>query len=613
MKTTNLQDAILRIGEVSGIEGRKIVVKVDKNKNASDLIFDGKIIKNISVGNYIEIKKGFLSIIGKTDGEYIDDNRLGKTEYDIIQNNRYLKISLVGYINDKGNFIGGIKEMPLLGNEAFILPDKKIQEIHNFSSKSTDLLISIAKTDSEEIPIKLPIDGIFNSHIAIFGNTGSGKSNTLASLYQSLFLRCNEFDKFRENCKFAFFDFNGEYCGLECLTKEKIVYSLSTNKETGDKIPLSYQDFFDLETLSILIEATEKTQKPFVRRTLYKYLRWKKNGSDFNQIKDNLHKEIINTLKLSLKELTDRLLDYLQDVFELLVDFETTETLREDIRYHGGNRTYYLENENGIRYFNGDPDAITSTNMYKVVDTIGSNCFTRLSPLSQFYIFLILQLIDDLQKYKIQNEHIYPVINRMKSRQSSIEKIVSIEEEPDVWKQKNCIVFDLLDISIEMKKMIPLMIVKNLYHAHKKERNQKSLNIIVDEAHNILSSSSARETEEWKDYRLETFEEIIKEGRKYGVFLTIASQRPNDISETIISQAHNYFIHQLVNERDLRTIGNAISYIDKLTEESIPTLSVGTCIFSGVATPMPIKIKIDELAEIKKPKSHTLKFSDLLK
>ena len=107
------------------------------------------------------------------------------------------------------------------------------------------------------------------------------------------------------------------------------------------------------------------------------------------------------------------------------------------------------------------------------------------------------------------------------------------------------------------------------------------------------------------------FEEIIKEGRKFGVFITIASQRPNDISETIISQAHNYFIHQLINQRDLLTIGSSVSYIDKITEESIPTLSIGTCIFSGIATPMPLKIRINELPDSQKPDSHTIKFHNL--
>ncbi|TOG15365.1 hypothetical protein CGJ07_24370, partial [Vibrio parahaemolyticus] len=67
----------------------------------------------------------------------------------------------------------------------------------------------------------------------------------------------------------------------------------------------------------------------------------------------------------------------------------------------------------------------------------------------------------------------------------------------------------------------------------------------------ILSQQSVREQANWKDYRLELFEELIKEGRKFGIFLTLSSQRPADISATIMSQLHNFFIHRLVNDRDL--------------------------------------------------------------
>lgn len=186
----------------------------------------------------------------------------------------------------------------------------------------------------------------------------------------------------------------------------------------------------------------------------------------------------------------------------------------------------------------------------------------------------------------------------------------------DLWDSSNIVIVNMHDLNIDMKKTVPLLLAKHIYNNHKRlnrKRNEKSLSIIIDEAHNILSKQSFREKEDWKDYRLETFEEIIKEGRKFGVFVTISSQRPNDISETIISQAHNYFIHQLINQRDLQTIGNAVSYIDKVTEESIPTLPVGTCIFSGIATPMPLKIKIDELPDDEKPDSKTLKFSDITK
>jgi len=69
----------------------------------------------------------------------------------------------------------------------------------------------------------------------------------------------------------------------------------------------------------------------------------------------------------------------------------------------------------------------------------------------------------------------------------------------------------------------------------------------------------------------------------------------------------------LINQRDLQTIGNAVSYIDKITEESIPTLSIGTCIFSGIATPMPLKVRINELPDEQKPDSHAIKFESFLK
>lgn len=83
---------------------------------------------------------------------------------------------------------------------------------------------------------------------------------------------------------------------------------------------------------------------------------------------------------------------------------------------------------------------------------------------------------------------------------------------------------------MEFKKIIPLIICKYFYEKQRQSFYNRSLHIIIDEAHNILSTSSKRESQTWKDYRLETFEEILKEGRKFGTFLTISSQRPSDIS-----------------------------------------------------------------------------------
>ena len=63
-----LDDSIFKIGKVTSVDGRVVSVTVDKAKNTSHLVFRGELLKNVAVGSYIKIAKGFTSIIGKVDG-----------------------------------------------------------------------------------------------------------------------------------------------------------------------------------------------------------------------------------------------------------------------------------------------------------------------------------------------------------------------------------------------------------------------------------------------------------------------------------------------------------------------------------------------------------------
>ncbi len=106
------------------------------------------------------------------------------------------------------------------------------------------------------------------------------------------------------------------------------------------------------------------------------------------------------------------------------------------------------------------------------------------------------------------------------------------------------------------------------------------------------------------------FEEIIKEGRKFGTFLTIASQRPSDISPTIISQLHNYFLHRLINNQDIKAVERTISYLDKVSFESLPILPTGTCVFAGMIANAPVVIDIGAIPEQYEPKNKTMTLID---
>lgn len=616
MKTYNslVADSVLRIGEVCEVDGRKVFIQVDKNKNLSDIFFDGDILKNISVNSYIEIRKGFLSIIGKVNGEKIEEEFAPSRRYSNYdhtnKNKRILSVSLSGYLTKGGHFFGGTKELPLIGNEAFILTKEKLHQIHNLLKHKDDLAITIATSDADGFEVNFPIDGLFNSHIAVFGNTGSGKSNTLASLYQELctVLTNHNADAFRENSRFLLLDFNGEYAEPDCITTYKKVYNLSTRMPRGgDKIPLDQNSLLNLEILSTLSDATEKTQKPFLKRTLRLIDEVKNATNPLDYFQGILRDQVTRALQVTDKQLASLLMDYFRELIPrstnqngVLVD------IANDIEWHNTLNYYFSKNSGKNNPFEQNQHLIPNTLIYGNVGNINFNS----NILSYVIDFLYVQLINDLLTNRAQNEHISPAINKLKSKRDDFEKIFDTNGG-NFW-GKNFAVVNLNDVNLEMKKTVPLLLAKRVYAEQKLDADGKSLSIIIDEAHNILSRDSFREEEAWKDYRLETFEEIIKEGRKFGVFVTISSQRPNDISPTITSQAHNYFIHKLINQRDLETISSAVSYIDKITEESIPTLSTGTCIFSGVASQMPLKINVNELSKSAKPKSHTRRFSELV-
>lgn len=604
-----LRDAVLRVGEVSAVEGRKIYVQVDRNKNLSDMFLDGDILTNVAVNSYLEIRKGFLSIIGRVEGERVQSDT--SDDWDdqaqtVNPNKRILTVSLSGYIDELGVFTGGTRELPLIGNEAYLLTRQKVHLMHNLVQEGSPS-VNIATLFGEDIDIEFPIDGLFNSHIAIFGNTGSGKTNTLAALYQALLrtLRQRDNERFTTHTRFVLIDFNGEYLGKECITSEKKVYNLSTRTMNGDKVPIELSALLDVEVLSILVEATEKTQKPFIRRTLrfFKHVQEAHNSEEY--FKGVLRSKVKDTLQLADKLRANLLIDYLE---EILPDTDLeghTVDLRGDIEWFNQNNEFRLRD--GSAYLHQHPQRIPDTILYKQVDRFSFEA----NFLDNLVFALYLQLITDVITNRAQNEHIAPLINRLKSKKYEMEKLFSFDGEQTFW-EKNVVVVNLHDVNLEMKKTIPLLLAKKLYDEQKSEGKDRTLSFIIDEAHNILSKQSAREAETWKDYRLETFEEIIKEGRKFGVFVTLASQRPSDISPTIASQAHNYFIHRLINQTDLNMIASAVSYVDRVTEESIPTLPTGTCVFSGVVTQVPLKIHVRELDAASRPTSSTKKFSDMV-
>lgn len=616
MSSQNLQngaimkESIFIIGRVSSVEGRRVKVCVNKDKNLSHISYKGKIIKNVSVGSYVKISKGFIEIIGKVEGEYISREKIFNEEYkkEEIKIVRYLDVSLFGHF-DGDRFKQGIKEMPLIDNECYLLDKNEFNKLHQFFGNGEKTIKIGTLTEEPSQEIKISIRKLFASHIGIFGNTGSGKSNTLAKVYSELFHECQSQSAFVEKSRFVLIDFNGEYIKDGMITTNKKVYNLTTRVDSSDKYRVKRENIERHEVISVLLEATEKTQKPFLTRALdNKFL-----DDDFeNRSKTNIEK-IVKTV---LHKVDTNWLPVLTELFKDLAKLDISKNnyaqtilanLSSGTLKFFLNSSYYIGEKNGTGdgriFYNEKPDVVFSAAFPNLADiVIDSLSFEKIKfkILSQYYHEIINGYSNP--------EHIRPLMGRMFKKFDMLSKIVEVYEDNSKGEQVSFEVINLKEVNLEMKKTLPLIICKQLYDEHKDshEFDNRSLHIIVDEAHNILSSSSERESETWKDYRLETFEEIIKEGRKFSTFLTISSQRPYDISATIISQLHNYFIHRLINENDIKAIEKTIAYLDKLSFESIPVLSIGSCFVAGLASDIPVKVDIELLPLDRQPKSETI-------
>lgn len=601
-----LYQSVFKVGTVCSVDGREVKVRVDKTKNTSHILFKGALIKGVSVGAYVKIIKGFTPIIGKVDSEMLKPKESVIPEYHSSQDDfeRILVVKLVGYITPE-KFERGIIELPLIDNECYLLNMDEFASIHSFAKKGEPIITIGSLSTDQQVRISLGVNNLFASHVGIFGNTGSGKSYTLSKLYHELFALYDGNEKFNQKARFLFFDFNGEYSGAKSISEGKTVYSLSTRTENGgDKLPLGGDDFLDPQLISMFANATEKTQRPFIQRTIKLYKRIK---DDEDKARAYLQAQVCSILEMSDKVKGDTLMDYLEQILPKIYDQRTGVEigLRSDIRFHNTNSYYYKVDPNQSPYqtnFRDNPGGEMDTTLFRQA---GSYTFPD-NVVEHFIHVMYMQLIFDVLNNRAMNEHIAPAINKLKASAPSIGKVFDFSGKGNFW-SSNKVVVSLRDVNLDMRKMVP-MILTSKFYTEKKESKDKTtyLNFVVDEAHNVLSRQSERESEEWKDYRLEVFEEVIKEGRKFGIFLTIASQRPSDISPTIISQLHNYFIHRLMNERDIEQIRNTISYLDKVSVESLPILSTGTCVVAGQMVEMPVVVKIDKITDGYQPDNTTI-------
>src|SRR5699024_1056075 len=133
--------------------------------------------------------------------------------------------------------------------------------------------------------------------------------------------------------------------------------------------------------------------------------------------------------------------------------------------------------------------------------------------------------------------------------------------------------------------------------------------LVLEEAHSFVGrDSNAGEVPTTRELCRETFERIAREGRKFGLGLVLSSQRPSELSATVLSQCNSFLLHRLVNDRDQDLVGRLVPDALGALLRELPSLPSRQAVLLGWATPIPTLVEIHELPESQRPRSSDPEF-----
>lgn len=613
-----MKTSIKKLGVIVGVDGDISQVGMYHLSNDAEYLWYGDVLQGAKIGAYLTILQNNVKIIASVVTEKVADqkNTIRSTEFD----NRFSKNSInrIVHLKTKGviendEFQVTSQYVPMIGNEVCITSKKDLELIYGINKSEPTISIGQSILEGQVVP--LSINKIFASHIGVFGNTGSGKSNTLHKLFLELFR-----SEYRENIlkysKFYIIDFNGEYTkddSFGVAGTHKKVFNVKTRSKTSKKIPITEKYLFDPDILSILFGATSATQVPFLRKAM-------KEWNEKEHTGEVIAKFVVGTLKKILTTGDAALSDSRDNWIKVAKSYIAKDNWKifnqvSSLSYYAASKAYFTQGEERI-YLNDKSDLTEQIEKKLQIDEIRqklAESFDSLDLIDRLKFFLDFQKVHYSTWKSTNIEHINPLFHRIDTALNSLKKVVKVKKNITTdFSSLNII--NLVHANQEITRLIPMLISKMIYDQQKTKIAGKDVtctsHLIIDEAHNILNAQNHSVGDTWQDYRLNIFEEIIKEGRKFGFYLTLSSQRPADISPTILSQVHNYFIHRLVNDNDLRMLVNTMPTLDKTSFNKIPSLGKGEVIITGNAIQVPVFVKVEK-EKIIRPNSDDVILTEL--
>lgn len=634
------------IGKVVSVAADRFVVEMHSGTDNFTVVGFDDVHYVARLGSFLMIPAQAEYVVAEVVGlrERDQSGARADGELDRVNSAKYLDVVPVGMLpmQGAGKFRFGVSLFPSLYADVLYALDTELDRIFD-----TDVAVipSIGNEEGpcepaeatrfrnlpigqsvifEDYEVKVRIDDFFGGHVAVLGNTGSGKSCTIASILQALFEKPDEHHA--RGATFVVLDVNGEYHRAFAELPDRADIGVQRVILDGSAADGTFRVphwFLDLSEWELLLQASERTQVPILRMALGMATLFGTNNADaLNTYRNHI---LATCLTQILGDETPpgaketRIRGILQRFKTAEINVAALDTwITTDFGKMPklGQAYDFLAGKDGVGGFI-DPDLKfpdydgTPFDFTALGDAIDLALLYQEAHGNRQIRDYCAQMVTRFKALEERSDYSFLRHEAAESQMDAdnfLAGILGLEEiEAGHTKTAQIVIIDMNAVEDEVVELVSAVISRMIFRLLRQAdpRNRFPVHLLLEEAHRYVASTPSR-------YAMDAsriFERIAKEGRKYGLFVLVASQRPSELSKTVLSQCANFVVHRIQNPDDLSQIRQMTPFISDSVLRRLPSLPKQHALVFGNSVNLPTTFKVRSAAPL--PASDDAKIVDL--
>ena len=648
MTTTPIEQlASLRIGNVEYISPERIEVQLDIESPDSIALNTGMPRNFPRINGYVMIPVDLGFVVGQVSWITIQRSpypkRNGFQDFGLIDLPfplRKMELQPVGTLvaTEIGfKFKRGLETFPSVGDIVILPTEDQLKSIIESGDNRRVYIGNSPLVGNAKVMIDP--DKLFGRHLAVLGNTGSGKSCSVAGLIRWSLESASDSKEQKDssvNSRFIVLDPNGEYSKAFADKKDVKIYSVTVEEGDGRKqlqVPLW---FWNTDEWCGFTKASPKTHRTTIVHAL-KSVRSGVSSEGFSKEIElaNYMRVIIQAVEISVKDGTpflskpafgfhNRLIKWSDD---FTIDGEYEDKLKEAINNLNDKITAFKTKRTGTGFID------YTYSRQEVKDLLALMGDVYLTAVGKEEDFLpidedspipytgedFVRSIEANAEVLNTTDYVVTLIPRIKALLSDVRVKRVIDDttlDLSSWlsdyigkdNKESLTIIDLSLLPSDVTSIITAVIARMVFEAQQRylKHNKTCLPtvLVMEEAHYFVKryNDDAENTGPTTQC-CKVFEKIAREGRKFGLGLVLSSQRPSELSPTVLSQCNSFLLHRVSNDRDQELVHRLLPDNMRGILRELPSLPSQYAVLLGWATELPVMVKMRTLPETQRPQS----------